>query len=138
MPYMGHPYHTGAPVSVFVHFSPKLFVIYCTNAFISSHFIIFFSSPLATCFPPFWPNATHVTVGLSITHHLPWPSSSTYSEYPIGHLPLPSVVVHFVPPLAQLIPSLVVPLTLDLVTRLRPLFTSYILQPREVLSLPTS
>jgi hypothetical protein len=36
---MGHSYHTGAPVSVFVHFSPKLFVIYCTNAFISSHFI---------------------------------------------------------------------------------------------------
>jgi hypothetical protein len=34
--------------------------------------------------------------------------------------------------------GLVVPLTLDLVTRLRPLIISYILQPRAVLSLPTS
>jgi hypothetical protein len=34
-------------------FLPKLFVIYCTNAFISSHYIIFLSSPLATCFLPF-------------------------------------------------------------------------------------
>jgi hypothetical protein len=34
-------------------FLPKLFVIYCTNTFISSHYIIFLSSPLATCFLPF-------------------------------------------------------------------------------------
>jgi hypothetical protein len=32
-------------------FLPKLFVIYCTNTFISSYFIL--SSPLVTCFPPF-------------------------------------------------------------------------------------
>jgi hypothetical protein len=86
----------------------------------------------------FWPHATHVTLGWSITYHLPLPASSISSEYPTGHLPLPSEFVHFVPPLAQLITGLVVPLTLDLVTRLRPLFISYILQPRAVLSLPTS
>jgi hypothetical protein len=119
-------------------FSPKLFVIYCTIPFISIHFIIFFSSPLATCFPPFWPNAIHVTFGWSITHHLPLPTSSIYSEYPTGHLPLPSALVHLFLPLAKLITNLVVPLTLELVTRLQPLFISYILQPRAVLSLPTS
>jgi hypothetical protein len=48
LPSLGHAFHTGAPVSVFVHFSPKLFIIYCTNAFISSHFLL--SSLLATCF----------------------------------------------------------------------------------------
>jgi hypothetical protein len=51
---------------------------------------------------------------------------------------LSSEFVHLVPPLAQLILGLGVPLTLDLVTRLRPLFVSSILQPRAVLSLPTS
>jgi hypothetical protein len=35
-------------------FLPKLFIIYCTNAFISSHYILFLSSPLATCFLPFF------------------------------------------------------------------------------------
>jgi hypothetical protein len=46
----------GPPISHWgTHFSictflPKLFVIYCTNAFISSPYIIFLSSPLATCF----------------------------------------------------------------------------------------
>jgi hypothetical protein len=40
LPSLGHSFHTGAPVSVFVHFSPKLlFIIYCTNTFISSHYI---------------------------------------------------------------------------------------------------
>jgi hypothetical protein len=136
MPYVGHPYHTGAPVSVFVHFSPKLFVIYCTNAFISSHYIFFCRHRRRLAF--FWPHATHVTLGWSITYHLPLPASSISSEYSTGHSPLPSEFVHLVPPLAQLITGLVVPLTLDLVTRLRPLFISYILQPRAVLSLPTS
>jgi hypothetical protein len=86
---------------------------------------------------PFWPHATHVTLGWSITYHPPLPASSISSEYSTGHLPLPSEFVHLVLPLAQLITSLVIPLTLDLVTRLRPLFISYILQPRVVLSLTT-
>jgi hypothetical protein len=51
---------------------------------------------------------------------------------------LSSEFVHLVSPLAQLILGLGVPLTLDLVTRLQPLFISYILQPRAVLSLPIS
>jgi hypothetical protein len=51
----------------------------------------------------------------------PYLTLSISSEYPTGHLPLPSEFVHFVLPLAQLIPRLVVPLTLDLVERLRPL-----------------
>jgi hypothetical protein len=86
----------------------------------------------------FWPHTTHVTLGWSINYHLPFPTSSISSEYPTGHLTLSSEFVHFVPPLAQLITGLVVPLTLDLVTRLQPLFISYILQPRAVLSLPNS
>jgi hypothetical protein len=131
---MGHSFHTGVPVSVFVHFPPKLFIIYCTNTFIFRHFL--FSSPLATCFL-FWPCATHVTLGWSIASHFPLPASSISSEYFIGHLPLPSEFVHLVSPLAQLILGLGVPLTLDLVTRLRPLIISYTLQPRAVLSLPT-
>jgi hypothetical protein len=56
----------------------------------------------------------------------PLTTSSISSEHPTGHLPMPSEFVHFVPPLAQLIPYLVVPLTLDLVERLQPLFTSHI------------
>jgi hypothetical protein len=67
----------------------------------------------------------------------PLPTSSISSEYPQVTYHLPSEFVHLVPPLAQLSPGLVVPLTLDLVTRLRPLFLSYILQPRAVLSHPT-
>jgi hypothetical protein len=86
----------------------------------------------------FWPHATHVTLGWSITSHLPSLASSISSEYYPGHLPLPSEFVHLVPPLAQLITGLVIPLTLDLVTRLRPFIISYILQPRAVWSLPTS
>jgi hypothetical protein len=86
----------------------------------------------------FWPHATHVTLGWSITSHFPPPTSSMFSEYYPGHLPLPSEFVHLVQPLAQLIPDLVVPLTLDLVTRLRPFILSYTLQPRAVLSPPIS
>jgi hypothetical protein len=55
-----------------------------------------------------------------------------------SHLPLSSEFVHLVPPLAQLILDLVVPLTLDLVTRLWPHLLSCTLQPRAVWSLPTS
>jgi hypothetical protein len=53
-------------------------------------------------------------------------------------LTYPSEFVHLVPPLAQLILGLGIPLILDLVTWLRPLFVSHILLPRAVLSLPTS
>ena len=43
LPSLGHAFHTGAPVSVFVHFFPNylLFIIYCTNPFISSHLQLF-------------------------------------------------------------------------------------------------
>jgi hypothetical protein len=85
----------------------------------------------------FWPHATHVTLGWSITSHFPPPTSSISSEHYTGHLPLSSEFVHLVPPLAQLTPDLVVPLTLDLVTRLRPRLLSCALQPRAVLSHPT-
>jgi hypothetical protein len=47
LPSLGHAFHTGAPVSVFVHLFPKnylLFIIYCTNTQ-SVHSL---SSPLAT------------------------------------------------------------------------------------------
>jgi hypothetical protein len=78
----------------------------------------------------FWPHATHVTLGWSITSHLPPRTSSMSSERYPGHLPLSSEFVHLVPPLAQLIS--------DLVTWLRPRLLSCTLQPRAVLSLPTS
>jgi hypothetical protein len=118
-------------------FFPKLFIIYYLLYkhlyFQSVHSL---SSPLATCF--FGHTQPMSPLDWSSTYHLPLPTSSISSEYPAGQLPLPSEFVHLVPPLAQLSPGLVVPLTLDLVTRLRPLFSSYILQPREVLSHPTS
>jgi hypothetical protein len=128
---LGHPF-------LYLYISPQLFIIYCTNAFIfpslPSLFVVTFGRPTFL----FWPSTTHVTLGWSTTYHLPLLASSISSEYPPGHLPLPSEFVHIVPPLAQLITDLVVPLTLDLVTQLRPLFISCILQPRAVLSLPTS
>jgi hypothetical protein len=127
---LGHPF-------LYLYTYPKLFFIYCTNAFVSSSYINFLSSPLATFFP-FWPTVTHVTLGWGTTYHPPLMKSSISSEYPIGHLTLPSEFIHFVLPLAQLIPYLVVPLTLDLIERLHPPFISHTLQPRVVLSLPTS
>jgi hypothetical protein len=123
---------------LYLYISPQLFVIYCTNPFISIHYILFFVITFGDLLPSFWPHATHVTLGWRITYHIPLPASSIPSEYSTGHLPLPSEFVHLVLPLAQLIIGLGVPLTLDLVTQLRPLFISYILQPRVVLSLPTS
>jgi hypothetical protein len=116
---------------------PNYSLFICTNAFVSSHYITFLSSHLTTFFS-FWPNTTHVTLGWGTTYHPPLPTSSISSEYPTCHLTLPSEFVHLVPPLAQLIPCLVIPLTLDLIEWLRPLFISQILQPRAVLSLPTS
>jgi hypothetical protein len=126
---LGHPF-------LYLYIFPQIihYLLYKHLYFQSLHFLL--SSPLATCFL-FWPHATHVTLGWSIASHLPLPASSISSEYFTGHLPLPSEFVHLVPPLAQLILGLGVPLTLDLVTRLRPLIISYTLQPRAVLSLPT-
>ena len=128
-------FYTGAVVSVFVHFFPKLFIIYCTNTFTFSQYILCRHRWRIAFFGHTQPMSP---LDWSSTYHLPLPTSSISSEYPAGQLPLPSEFVHLVPPLAQLSPGLVVPLTLDLVTRLRPLFLSYILQPRAVLSHPTS
>jgi hypothetical protein len=115
-------------------FFPNYFITSCTNTCILQSFTFVVT---VGGLPSFWPHATHVTLGWSITSHFPPLTSSISSEYPAGQLPLPSEFVHLVPPLAQLNPGLVVPLTLDPVTRLRPLFLSYILQPRAVLSHPT-
>jgi hypothetical protein len=128
---LGHPF-------LCLYISPQLFIIYCTNIFISSCYITFFIVTFGDLLLSFWPTATHVTLGWRTTYHLPLSASSVSLDYPTGHLPLPSEFIHFVPPLAQLIPSLVVPLTLDLIERLWPRFLSHILQPRAFLSLPTS
>jgi hypothetical protein len=125
---LGHPF-------LYLYIFPQIihYLLYKHLYFQSFPFVVTVGDLL-----PFWPYATHVTLGWSIVSHLPLPTSSISSEYSTGHLPLPSEFVHLVPPLAQLILGLGIPLTLDLVTRLRPLFISYILQPRAVLSLPTS
>jgi hypothetical protein len=122
---------------------------FCICTLIPNYSLFIVQTPLFPAFPylfvvtfgdllPFLANATHVALGWGTPYHLPLTTSSISSEYPTGHLPLPSEFVHFVPPLAQLIPCLVVPLTLDLVERLRPLLPHIYPQPRAVLSLPTS
>ena len=129
---LGHPF-------LYLYTHPKLFFIHMVNC----------KMPLFPAFAylfvvtiggllPFLENATHVSLGWGTPYHLPLLTSSIYSEYPIGHLPLPSKFVHFVPPLAQLIPCLVVPLTLDLVEWLQPIIPHIYPWPRAVLSLPTS
>jgi hypothetical protein len=125
---LGHPF-------LYLYIFPKFihYLLYKPLSFPLFTFVVTVGDLLS-----FWPHATHVTLGWSITSHLPSPASSISSEYYPDHLPIPSEFVHLVPPLAQLILGLGVPLTLDLVTRLRPLFVSHILQPRAVLSLPTS
>jgi hypothetical protein len=109
------------------------YLLYNRLYFPSFHFVITIGDLLS-----FWPHATHVTLGCCLTSPFPPPVSSMSSEYYPGHLPLSSEFVHLIQPLAQLIPDLVVPLTLDLVTQLRPFLLSYTLQPRAVLSLPIS
>jgi hypothetical protein len=134
-PTWGIHFTLGHPFLYLYIFSQKLFIIYCTNAFIlqSFTFVVTVDGLLS-----FWPHATHVTLGWSITSHFPPLASSISSEHYPGHLPLSSEVVHLVSPLAQLTPDLVVPPTLDLVTQLRPHLLSCALQPRAVWSLPTS
>jgi hypothetical protein len=58
----------------------------------------------------FLENATHVALGWGTPYHLILLTSSVNFEYPIGYLPLLYEFVHFVPPLGQLIPRLIVPL----------------------------
>jgi hypothetical protein len=57
---LGHPF-------LYLYIFPQLFIIYCTNAFIfgSLLFVITVGDLLS-----FWPHATHVTLGWSITSHL--------------------------------------------------------------------
>jgi hypothetical protein len=127
---LGHPF-------LYLYISLQnylLFIIYCTNTFsVITFFVITFGNLLS-----FGHTQPMSPLDWSSTYHLPLSASSISSEYPTGQLPLPFEFVHLVPPLAQFSTGLVVPLTLDLVSRLRPLFSSYILQPREVLSHPTS
>jgi hypothetical protein len=94
LPSLGHAFHTGAPVSVFVHFSPKiiyylLFIVQTPLLPVITFFVVTFGDLLS-----FGQHATHVTLGWSITYHLPLPASSISSEYPTGQLPLPSEFVH--------------------------------------------
>jgi hypothetical protein len=133
-PPWGTHFTLGHPFLYFVHLSHILhYLLYKRIYFQFFTFVVTVGDLLS-----FWPHATHVTLGWSITSHLPLSTSSIPSGYYPGHLPLLSEFFHLVPPMAQLILGLGIPLTLDLVTWLRPLFVSSILQPRVVLSLPTS
>jgi hypothetical protein len=131
LPSLGHAFHTGAPVSVFVHFSPKiiyylLFIVQTPLPSVITFFVVTVGDFLSFChMQPMSP------LDWSSTYHLPLSASSISSEYPTGQLPLPSEFVHRVPPLAQLSTGLVVPLTLDLVTRLWPLFLLYMLEKQD-------
>jgi hypothetical protein len=136
-PAWGTHFTLGHPFLYFVHLC-QIYSLFCTNICISSHFHLFtFVTTVGDLLSFFGHTQPMSPLDWSSTYHLPLPTSSISSEYPAGQLPLPSEFVHLVPPLAQLSPGLVVPLTLDLVTRLRPPFLSYILQPRAVLSHPT-
>jgi hypothetical protein len=130
LPPLGHSFYTGAPVSVFCTFSPHFFV---QTPVITN--LCFLSSPLATCCP-FWPYATHVTLGWGLPSHFPLSASSISSEHDPGHLPLSSAFIYLVPPLAQLTSDLVVPMTLDLVPTVAA--TPYIMHPPTKGSLESS
>jgi hypothetical protein len=133
-PPWGTHFTLGHPFLYFVHLSPiySLFIVQTPFIFQSLRL----SSLLATYFPFGHTQPMPPLVG-ALLLILPPPALSISSEYYPGHLPLSSEFIHLVPPLAQLIPDLVVPLTLDLVTRLRPRLLSCTLQPRAVWSLPT-
>jgi hypothetical protein len=133
LPSLRHSFHTGAPVSVFCTSFPHLFIISCTNTFFTS--LCFCRHHWRPAFL-FWPHATHVTLGWSITSHFPLPTSSISSEYHPGKLPLPSAFIHLVPPLAQLTLDLVVPMALDLVQTVAA--TPYIIHPPTKGSLESS
>jgi hypothetical protein len=103
---LGHPF-------LYLYTSPNLFfthlVIVQNICFQPLH--SFLSSPLATLF--FLEKETHVTLVWGIHYILLMLTFSINPEYPIVHVPLISKFVHFVRPLAQFNPSLVIPLTLD-------------------------
>jgi hypothetical protein len=128
---LGHPF-------LYLYTHPKIFFIYLVHC--KKPLFPAFTYPFVITFDdllPFVANATHVSLGWGTSYHLPLLTSSIYSKYPKGHLPFPSEFVHFVPPLAQLIPCLFVPLTLNLVEFLWPLIPHTYPQLREILSLPT-
>jgi hypothetical protein len=133
------------PGALISHWGTRFCILYIFPTFIHSFLYKRLLFPVFSFFITvgdllsfFGPHATHVTLGWSINSHLPPLASSISSEYYPGLLPLSSEFVHLVPPLAQLIPDLVMPLTLDLVSWLRPRLISCTLQPRAVWSLPTS
>ena len=133
MPPLGHSLSTGHPFLYFVHLSHIYLLFSCTNTFYYQP--LFLSSPLATCFP-FWPHATHVTLGWSIPSHFPLLTSSISSEHDPGLLPLSYAFIYFVPPLAQLTSDLVVPMTHNLVPTVAA--TPYIIHPPTKGSLESS
>jgi hypothetical protein len=125
-PAWGTHFYTGAPVSVFCTSFPNLFIDYCTNPFIPSHLQLVTHVVTVGDLPSFFFGHTQPMlplVGASLLiyprQHRLYLQSTTQVTYHLS-----SEFVHLVPPLAQLIPGLVVPLTLDPVTWLRPLFLS--------------
>jgi hypothetical protein len=137
MPYQGHSFYTGAPVSVFCTSFPKLFISHCTNTFISghSHFVtlVITISNLLSCFGHTQPVSPLVGASLLIhphRHHL-YLQSTTQVTYHLS-----SEFVYLVPPLAQLTLDLVIPMTLDLVPTVAA--TPYIMHPPTKGSLESS
>jgi hypothetical protein len=123
-PAWGTHFYTGAPVSVFCTSFPNLFIIIVqtpfSQPFTVSHFVVTVGD-LPSFFGHTQPMSPLVGASLLIhpRRHRLYLQSTTQVIYHLS-----SEFVHLVPPLAQLSPGLVVPLTLDLVTWLRPLFLS--------------
>jgi hypothetical protein len=84
LPSLGHAFHTGAPVSVFVHFSPKLFIIYYL-LFIVQTPLPSSSSPLVTCFLLATRNPCHPWIGAVLIiypcRHRPYLQSTPQVSY---------------------------------------------------------
>jgi hypothetical protein len=125
---LGHPF-------LYLYAHPQLFFIYlvivqnlCFQPFLS-FFVVTFGNI------PFVEKATHVALGWGIHYLILLLTLSINPEYLTVQLPLISEFVHFVTPLAQLNPSLVVPLMLYSVPRLLSLILHKYSQPRAVLSL---
>jgi hypothetical protein len=137
-PPMGPPPSTNSPHNLRPHRPSQLTL---GNPFLylydSSHLILY---SFGNCTKPFFLSfkSTLVTLGWGIHYLLLLLTSSINPEYPAVHVPTISEFVHFVMPLAQFNPRLVIPLTLDSVSHLLPLILHIYPQPREVLSLTTS
>jgi hypothetical protein len=109
---LGHPF-------LYLHTHPKsLFIHLVIVQSLSFQYLHSFLSPLATFFSY---ESTHVALGSSIHSVLPLFTSSINPDYPIVHIPMISMFVHLVMPLAHFNPRLVAPLTLDSVSQLLPL-----------------